>query len=150
MKPRTVSIKANLDSAKAAIEAAKNDRQPQKELIEVKTIVDQFENRQIAKEIYHEIEGFVIHITIEAIGVETLRPYMNVKISKVSDKRNQFAVNIHEDYKGQIKGSISNAQYNYYSSCTTDSRTPEQWSNVCKFAKHAKGLLETLKEIESL
>jgi hypothetical protein len=150
MKPRTVSIKANLDSAKAAIEAAKNDRQPQKELIEVKTIVDQFENRQIAKEIYHEIEGFVIHITIEAIGVETLRPYMNVKISKVSDKRNQFAVNIHEDYKGKIKGSISNSKHDYYSSCTTDSRTPEQWSNVCKFAKHAKGLLETLKEIESL
>jgi hypothetical protein len=26
MKPRTVSIKANLDSAKAAIEAAENDR----------------------------------------------------------------------------------------------------------------------------
>jgi len=149
MKPRTLSIKKDLESAKAAIESAQNDRQPQKELIEVKTIVDQFENRQIAKEIYHEIEGFVIHITIEPIGVETLPPSINVKISKVSDKKNQFAVNIHEDYKGKIKGSISNSKY-YYGNCTTDSRTPEEWSNVCKFANHAKGLLETLKEIESL
>ena len=61
MKPRTYSIKANLDSAKAAIEAAKDERQPQKELIEVKTIVDQFENRQIAKEIYHK--GLLKHLT---------------------------------------------------------------------------------------
>lgn len=120
------------------------------ELIEVKTIVDQSDNRHIAKEIYHEIEGFVIHITIEPIDCEMLTPNMRIEISKLSDKNNKFNVFIDQGYKekAKLKGKI---YYNdYYSRPATDLRTAEEWTNVCRFANHAKGLLDTLKKIENL
>lgn len=121
-----------------------------KEVIEVKTIVDQSDNTLIAKEIYHEIEGFIIHITIESIGCEIVSPDMKIEISKVSDKNNKFNIYIDQGYLGKekLKGKI---YYNdYYSRPATDYRTAEEWTNVCKFANNAKGLLDALKKIETL